>query len=497
MTSVAILATLAIGAGFSSGAAGNLIQLGHIPQAFAVTADGKLFAVARDTNWIDVWDLPAGKRCQTVRCFDGDRVSVLAFSPDGKTLAAGATGTNLLRAWAADTGEERFAAAVSPGGTRGLAYSPDGKVLAAGGEDGLIRLCDPTTGRASAVLGERDGRPVTALALHPSGRLLAAATSFDPFGSVWRTEPPGRVRAFDGHAVAGETEGHSLAFSPDGRSLLAATGKGVRLLEVATCGVRWETPFGPPTVAVAVAPDGRWVACVSPSDGTVWLRDPVPGGARVPLRGHRAGVRGVAFAGQKLVTVGEDETVRVWDLPRRTPPALTRLAARRVDRLGDDLAGEDAAEAFRAIHELAGDPAAAVRLVRGRLRPVPPPGRAAAARVGELVADLGRDEFDVREAAARRLRALAPEVRTELLRARRAATDPEVTYRLDEVIRGAGLTADPGVGAARYLELLERVNTAEARAVAEGVAGGDPEAPLTRDAADTLARMSRAARVRR
>jgi hypothetical protein len=496
MTSAAVFAAVAAGAWLAPGAAGNPIRLGHAPQAFAVAPSGRHFAVARDTNWIDIWGLPAGKKVQSVRCLDGDRVAVLAFSPDGKSLAAGAWYTGVLRVWAADTGAERFAVSANENGIRALAFSPDGKVLAAGGEDGHIRLFDTRTGKPLAALHERHDREgyVTALAFHPSGRRLAAASSYDTLGHVWRVEPPGRVRVFDGHASAGP-EGYSLAFTPDGRSLVLAAGSDrVVRLEAATGGVRWAAPAGEPLTAVAVSPDGRIVVGCGPFGQVVRVWDADTGAEVAKLRGHRGQVVAVQFAGGALVSAGSDGMVRVWRVPppdrviKPHNPPITVPDLPPVARL----AGADPAAAFAAIRELAADPAAAVRLARGRLKPAARPDAATVAEVRKLVAALSGEDFDARQAAADRLRKLAPAAGTELLRARRAATDPEAAFRLDQLLRDAGRSPDDVAPAeARWLELLERVNTAEARAAVKELAGGDPDAPLTRDAADTLARMGR------
>jgi WD40 repeat protein len=55
--------------------------------ALALSPDGKLVATGDSDNGVTLWDAAEGKEFVT---FPKDVVSVLAFSPDGKQLAAAA-----------------------------------------------------------------------------------------------------------------------------------------------------------------------------------------------------------------------------------------------------------------------------------------------------------------------------------------------------------------------------------------------------------------------
>jgi WD40 repeat protein len=71
---------------------------------------------------------------------------------------------------------------------------------------------------------------------------------------------------------------------------------------------------GSPATAVAISPDGSWLA-VAHEDGTVRIRDAATGAVRRTLTGHVAVVSAVAIApdGTWLATVGWDQTVRIWE----------------------------------------------------------------------------------------------------------------------------------------------------------------------------------------
>ena len=76
--------------------------------------------------------------------------------------------------------------------------------------------------------------------------------------------------------------------------------------------IRVLTGHGGPVSAVAIAPDGTWLATAG-SDGTVrtWAADGTP---RATLTGHDGPVHAVAIApdGTWLATAGSDGTVRIW-----------------------------------------------------------------------------------------------------------------------------------------------------------------------------------------
>jgi len=180
----------------------------------------------------------------------------VAFSPDGKLLAAADT-DGYVRLWALATRQAVGAplpAGAGPGGSvSGMAFSPDGKLLATADGDGTVRLWNPAAGQAvGAPLPAVTSGSVNGVAFSPDGRLLAVAYG-DGYARLWDLAAGQAVGAPRpaGAGTGGSVSG--VAFSPDGKLLATADTDGtVRM---------WQMPLfanpyaalcadaGPPTKA--------------------------------------------------------------------------------------------------------------------------------------------------------------------------------------------------------------------------------------------------------
>ncbi|MFB7280633.1 WD40 repeat domain-containing serine/threonine protein kinase [Streptomyces hydrogenans] len=251
-----------------------------------------------------------------------DTVRTLAFSPDGRLLAAGGHDTR-VQLWELDDGAQTPARVFEghEGAVYALCFSPDGRALAAAGQDGTTRVWDVATGRATAVLNDPHGA-VHAVAFAPDGATLATG-GWSTFVHLWQPAGPAHLASLTGHTGAV----NALAFSPDG-TLLASTGwdRTTRFWDPDAREGRAVLPghqhsgtslsFSPTTGLLA---GGGW-------DGTVrlWTTDP-PGPDKV-LSAHHDRVDAVAFVPDRAVvfSAGRAGVVDMWDVAEGTLGPTTR-----------------------------------------------------------------------------------------------------------------------------------------------------------------------------
>ncbi|MBI1903092.1 MAG: WD40 repeat domain-containing protein [Planctomycetia bacterium] len=106
-------------------------------RTLAFSPDGKHLAAGGRTGEVSLWQLPD---FQLVRKFKADtrRIRALAFSPDSALLATGGEGAS-VRVWNVNSGDEKTSLSSRPGKVYALAFCGQ-DLLAAGGTDDSIRV---------------------------------------------------------------------------------------------------------------------------------------------------------------------------------------------------------------------------------------------------------------------------------------------------------------------------------------------------------------------
>jgi WD40 repeat protein/DNA-binding SARP family transcriptional activator/class 3 adenylate cyclase len=247
---------------------------------------------------------------------------LLAWSSKGVFVTEGPENSGMIDVRDARTGERVFAFKAHDGDINDVAFSPDGSRLASTGDDGRLKVWNPSTGTLVSSLSA-DGRVWGGWgpSFSKDGRLVAAAWS-EKSGSR------GEVRVLDlstDRVVARVRIGGPIdtALSPDGKRLAVASwwsdeGNGA-VFDVGTgtkaFGLRGPNCCIPPlSRGVSWSPDGRYIAASSESATRVWRA--ATGRLAHTLLGHTGYVLSVAWSpdSSRLVTGGSDGTAKVWEI---------------------------------------------------------------------------------------------------------------------------------------------------------------------------------------
>jgi hypothetical protein len=425
-----------------------------------------------------LWDVTGAKERAVLEPHSGGCLAV-AFSPDSLTLASAGCSDGTIKLWDVATGKKRKILTLHAGQTlRCLAFSPDGRILASAGAaagDGSapIKLWEVTTGNERATLEGHTGN-VCSLAFSSDGRTLASGGGFqglDPkaHGDVklWEVATGKQRASFTGHT----DEVNSVAYSPDGSTLVSGSVDNTMRMWDVTTGTERAILKGLEVFSSITS---------GPPDKLLTKRCYHTAGAKFSPDG-------------RLVAMGSSMSILLWDVPahwKAAPARSDRPSSRELDGLWNDLAGDDAATAYRAINTLAAAPEQALPFLKERLRPASVV--VGAAKVDQLIADLDSDQFTVRQNARA---ALAKLEEAELALQKRLKEKPslEVRRQIEQLLTTLAQLSPESVRGIRAVEALEHIGNSEARQALEKLAQGAEAFHVTKESRASLARLKKKA----
>ncbi|HYV39187.1 MAG TPA: WD40 repeat domain-containing protein [Gemmataceae bacterium] len=293
--------------------------------AYAFSPDGKLLAAEgheKNNSYVRILEVATGKLLRRIATGPDD-LHTLAFSPDGKTLATGGRSARdaRLRLWDVGSGKVQHVFAQYGYPVRSVAFTPDGKTVAAAGD--AIRFYDSASGKELRQIG----RHALGLSFSSDGKTLTGAVS----GVIYRWDmATGKSLNLE---MAGDSGVDQVLASGDGRHVVtssedgdahlwdAKTAKHIRFFEAT-----W-------AAGIALSPDGKFVAWPV-EDKSIKFEDPVRRGSTATGRrlrlydvasdqfidrfpSFKGDANDLAFTpdGKTLIAVDHgDNQVRLWDV---------------------------------------------------------------------------------------------------------------------------------------------------------------------------------------
>ncbi len=304
-----------------------------ISASVVLSPDGKLVAIwtGPNTRKLYLWNWRGAGEPREVKV-PRERIDCPVFSPDGKALLACDDLKPFIYEWDVTGSDLKHQFELRDDiHLNGLAVSPDGQTIAVtdyGNQRGKnfsggVLLLERGTGKLVREL-PTPGVQAIHVVFSPDGRWLAAVGGVGVHVWDWRI----------GEEVAAGSAGHrgaidQIATGPGGLIATAGDDHTVRLWDAATGIERRRLQHGHWVRAIAVSPDGRFLASSS-LDNSVRLWELSSGKDVFKLPGHglQGGRRTVGFTsdGSRFLSYGDDLYLRIWD--RRTGKALTENAVR-------------------------------------------------------------------------------------------------------------------------------------------------------------------------
>lgn len=496
---------------------------GHV----AISKDGKrLFH--RGESRVQVWDIATGKEMHLDWRSHSATPGTVAFRPDGKEIATAQHGE--IHFWNPQTGEhlDQWEVPNQHPYTIHIAYSNDGKLLLSCDPDAVV-LRDRSTGKT---VQEWEELFLPSARFHPDGKQLLIANE----GKIERWEFATRKLL---KTVEGSDRSHNFALSPSGDRVALAQRNRIKIIELATGNEIASFPVQDHHEPLRFDPSERYLGALRLPDQTWIVFDPTDRTARQGValsndsvnaertaQSHRMlaiadyawnegrtkelkfldpttgrirnrttlpfsyiGSMDFSSDGRYLATGNSDTTVLIWDTwkMRGEFAVPNQVTEEMVREQWEHLAFDYVDNVDWMIQVMCKRPELTVSILAKEFAPVEPVNRD---RLNKLMNDLESERFVIRQKATGELTKLGEGVIDELRRRRAATTSEDLRIRIERILNEIDQSFLKGkqLRIRRGMEILERIETPEAKQLLMKLSKGDPAAMLTREASALLLR---------
>lgn len=288
------------------------VSAGNAIRDLVMSPDSQLFVTAG--NGLQLWKAESAEHLRTFLGSQGN-LSTVAFSPDGKLLAAGGADM-MVYVWDVESGELLNTWEGHSNWVNGLAFHPRGEQLAtvsghSSRGEGRVLVWDISTGEPLRDIAVSESC-LFAVTYSPDGQLLVGGGTGEKHIRYWDVKSGEQVAEWKRPSAV-----QFLEFSPDGKRLASGGWfDSILVNDTETNKLLFDTDSHPGhATSLAFHPDG--VRLVSGgADQTVRIWDTLSGELLEQFRGHTARVNGVAFDArrQRVISASDDKSIKVWGI---------------------------------------------------------------------------------------------------------------------------------------------------------------------------------------
>lgn len=255
---------------------------------------------------------------------DTEKIVSIKFSPDGRFLFSG--GGRLVDQWNLEERRISNTYQVNGGDVTIVAVSPDSRTLAMGDSKGGVHLFDADSGRETLNI-RCHRKAVTALAFSPDNQVLASS-SLDKTIQTLNPRMGLKLKTFKGH----RRMVHSIAVTPDAGTIVSAGADNSIKVWDMNVGREKKTleESADKLLTMILSQEGSMVAAsvvevridlrrkTREDIRRIKIRNTTTGEEIRTLEGHTKDVTALAFHPDRrfLASGGNDNTIRIWDLQK-------------------------------------------------------------------------------------------------------------------------------------------------------------------------------------